>query len=536
MHAVLSQGLVMFSRALLLAGIALAATAHADVRTPVLRWQYGGCTSFCQTGWYSSPAIVDVDGDGQAEVVAGSYDLVLLNGASGALRLRASSAARIWPGIAVADLNHDGFASIVIGRNNGTATVFNAATLVPRAGWPVTAFSNEVRAVALGDLDANGSLQIVVGGARPAGTNLVNVYAPNASQRAGWPRPQAGDAGSAAGIYNDDIAIADLGRTGYPQIFVPTDVHYILGLNRDGSSIAANAMYGPNKVWAQVGVHVNQSDDIQGYTDCSPTGHGLRPNFAASAPAVGDVNGDGILELAVAGNVYDCTVGNDPTGDRYHLPWLLNADRSRFNASGFDWTTIPAPSAGSAPLSEGNYALIEDAQPDAVLADLDGDGRKEILYSSYDGKVHAWWLDKTAHGSWPFAVPGAGLHFASPPVVADLYHDGQVEVIFATWPQATSTETGKLYILDHLGAVLQAVDLPAPKGDTWNGGMAAPTLGILPGSRNLAAVLMTHASGAVAYDLPQSAYARTLWATGRGGYLRNGNAFNDRIFADGLGD
>ena len=47
---------------------------------------------------------------------------------------------------------------------------------------------------------------------------------------------------------------------------------------------------------------------------------------------------------------------------------------------------------------------------------------------------------------------------------------------------------------------------------------------------------MTHASGAVAYELPQTPYARTLWPTGRGGYLRNGSAFNDRIFADGLGD
>jgi len=526
----------MHPRTLLLAGIALGATAHADVRTPVLRWQYGGCTSFCQTGWYSSPAIVDADGDGQAEVVAGSYDLVLLNGATGAVLHRAASAARIWPGIAVADLNHDGHPSVVIGRNNGSATAFDAATLAARGGWPVTPFPGaEVRALALGDLDANGTFQVVVGAGRSGATNQVNVYAPNGSQRAGWPRLRAGDAGYAAGLYNDDIAIADLERSGYPQIFVPTDVHYILGLYRDGSAIAANAMYGA-KVWAQVGVHVNQSDDIQGYTDCSATGHGLRPNFAASAPAIGDVNGDGILELAVVGNVYDCTVGNDPLGDRYHLPWLLNADRSRFNASGFDWTSIPAPSAGSAPLSEGNYALIEDAQPDAVLADLDGDGTQEILYSSYDGKVHVYWLDKTAHGSWPFAIPGVGFHFASPPVVADLYHDGQTEVIFATWPLATSVETGKLYVLDHLGAVLQAVDLPAPNGDTWNGGMAAPTLGILPGSRNLAVVLMTHASGAVAYELPQTPYARTLWPTGRGGYLRNGNAFNDRIFADGLGD
>ena len=150
--------------------------------------------------------------------------------------------------------------------------------------------------------------------------------------------------------------------------------------------------------------------------------------------------------------------------------------------------------------------------------------------------MHAYWLDKTEHGNWPFAIPGIGLHFASPPVVADLYHDGHAQVIFATWPQATSVETGKLYILDDLGNVLQSIALPAPNGDTRNCGMVSPTLGWLPGSRNLSVVLMTHASGALAYELPQTPYARTLWATGRGSYLRNGNAFNDRIFADGLGD
>ena len=32
--------------------------------TAVLKWAYGGCySSWCETGWYSSPAVLDIDGD-----------------------------------------------------------------------------------------------------------------------------------------------------------------------------------------------------------------------------------------------------------------------------------------------------------------------------------------------------------------------------------------------------------------------------------------------------------------------------------------
>jgi len=283
--------------------LVLAAGAHADVRTPVLKWAYGGCTSYCQTGWYSSPLVVDVDGDGKPEVIAGSYDLVLLDGASGAVRQRVTSAARIWPGIAYGDLAGDGHPTVVIGRGGGVIGAYDPATLAPRSGWPVTAFGAEVRAVALGDLDANRHLAIIAAVAQGTTTHQVTVYAANATVRAGWPRLAVGDAGYAAGVYNDNVAIADLTGSGFAQIYVPTDVHYILGLARDGSGLQANALFGSGKVWAEVGVHVNQSDDIRGYADCSAPGLGLRPNFAASAPAIADPLGNGKLELAVVGNV-----------------------------------------------------------------------------------------------------------------------------------------------------------------------------------------------------------------------------------------
>jgi hypothetical protein len=158
----------------------------------------------------------------------------------------------------------------------------------------------------------------------------------------------------------------------------------------------------------------------------------------------------------------------------------------------------------------------------AVVADLDGNGFKEILYPSYDGRVHAYWLDKTEHGDWPFKVPGSGFRFAGEPIVADLDNDGRAEVIFTSWPENESGQVGQLHILNHLGQQLHAVNLPAPHGDNWNGGLAAPTLDNIDADADLELVIGTTASGVVAYDLPGTANARVLWGTGRGSYKRTG--------------
>ena len=83
----------------------------------MLKWQRGGCfNSWCETGWYSSPAVADLDGDGSAEVIAAAYDLVILDGASGALEHRADNGSRAWPSVVVADIDNDGTLEIVVGR------------------------------------------------------------------------------------------------------------------------------------------------------------------------------------------------------------------------------------------------------------------------------------------------------------------------------------------------------------------------------------------------------------------------------------
>ena len=509
------------------------AVAKASVSEPVLKWQHGGCySSWCETGWYSSPAVADLDGDGDVEVIAGAYAIFILDGADGTLIKKIDpDGDRIWPGIVVADLDDDDDLEMVTCHGGGYLHVFDHNG---DAVWSRRPVSNELRGLSVADMDADGTLEIVVNAASYGKINTW-VYEHDGTLRDGWPQLDS-EIGSAYGVFNDNAAIADLDADGTSEIVVPSDVHSICTYEPDGSPVPANAIYG-SKVWGEVGVWESLEIEIRGWGQCSNSDlreERYRPNFAHGAASIGDMDGDGILEVAVTGNTYDC--GFSPYLNRYTGVYLFNADRSRFQAGAIDWETVPVDTGE--PLSE-DYNQIESCQPNPVLADLDGDGIKEILFASYDGRVHAFWLDKTEHGNWPYAVNQATedfLRFASEPLVADLDNDGRSEVLFTTWTQKGSDQTGQLHIVNYLGIQMHAVDLPAAYGSPdWNGGLAAPTLANIDGDADLEVVINTAHSGVVAYDLPGTAQATVQWATGRGNFCRNGFA-RDSVDLDGDGD
>ena len=488
------------------------------IQAPILKWANKGCyTSWCETGWYSSPAVADLDGDGTKEVIAAAYSIVILDGESGTLEKRIDPAGdRQWPGLAVADLEGDGDLEFVTAHGGGYLHVFN------HLGDPVWSRQptpgSELRSLALYDLEGDGDLEILVASTRSDDQWLV--YEHDGTLRDGWPKLPAAGPGYASGCYNENLAAGDLDGDGRAEIVGPNDTHYLTAYQDDGAQILANSIYGLNKFWSQVGVHVDHAVDLRGYANCG-TEH--RPNFAASAPIITDVNGDGLNEAVVVGNVYNCA---GEYTSLYEMAYILNGDRTRWSGDGFDWTVLPLPDGNAAPLSE-DWNEIESSQPNPVAADLDSDGYQEILYPSYDGRVHAYWLDKTEHGNWPYSVyhPAEGwMRFATEPAVADLDRDGYAEVIFASWAEKGSNLTGYLHILDYLGNVLHEVPLPSAFGGVnWNGALAAPTLDNIDGDADLEVVLNTANSGVVAFDLPGTAGARILWRTGRGGYLRSGS-------------
>ncbi len=491
--------------------------AHAGaIPAPQLKWQRGGCHStWCETGWYSSPAIADIDGDSAPEVIGATYSLFVLNGEDGSVQWSTDpTGGRVWPGVVVADINDDGALEIVTAHGEGYLHVYNAAGGLQ---WSRQPTMRELRGLSAYDLDGDGTLNLVVTAATNSATNTW-VYEHTGALRRAWPQVMD-DSGYAWGVFNDNAAVGDIDGDGDPEIVVPSDVHYINAYESHGQQIPAHAMYG-GEGWGKVGVHVDHAVDLRGYANC---GVEHRPNFAHGPAAIVDVDGDGRNEVIVTGNVYNC--GTTPYSSLYEMPFIFNGDRSRWAASGYSWVAIPAPPAGAAPLSE-DYDVIELAMPNPVVADLDGDGEREILFASYDGRLHAYWLDKTQRHNWPYAVHATspGIRFASEPVVADLDGDGYAEVIFSSWPEKGSGYVGKLHILDYQGNALHEVELPAPFGGaSWNGALAAPTLGNIDADPDLEIVLNTTQSGLVAYDLPGVTAARLLWPTGRANSQRTGS-------------
>ncbi|MFN7976202.1 MAG: FG-GAP-like repeat-containing protein [Acidobacteriota bacterium] len=500
-------------------------TTRAAVQPPVLKWQKGGCTSWCQTGWYASPAVADLDGNGTKEVIWSSYSVYVVNGANGSsvwtvenghdVASPGTSVGRTWPGVVVADIDGDGNLEIATAHSDGWVSVYDRQGYF-KPGWPQQPTpGSELRTLAAYDLDGDGKLEVGVASTRD--DDQWFIYNSDGTLRPGWPQLPAGQC-CATGCFNENLALGDVTGDGIGEVIGPNDTHYVAAFFQDGTPIPANAMFGAGELWHTVGVWVPLAAEIRGYGNCGPED---RPNWNAGGLIVADVDGNGVNEVVGVGNVHDCSYS--PYLDIYMGPWIWNGDRSRWSNGSHDWSIVPTPPAGSAPLSE-DYSVIENVQPNVVAADLDGNGEMEILYPSYDGRLHCYRLDQTEPGNWPVEVynPSEGFfRFASEPAVADLDNDGSAEVIFGDWPEKANGRVGSLHIADANGNEIQKVPLPVEPSD-WNGILAAPTIDDIDGDADLEAVVGTSATGICAYDLPGTASARPIWPTGRGSYLRSG--------------
>src|SRR5215211_4399728 len=118
-----------------------------------------------ETGWFSSPGLVDLDGDRRLEIVAPFYSTFVFDGKGRPLGKGTATEGRVYaPGV-VADLDRDGTKEIVVGGNEGTVAAYNLVGGRLAVKWRASTCSGgqcpETRGMAAGDLDGDGRIEVV---------------------------------------------------------------------------------------------------------------------------------------------------------------------------------------------------------------------------------------------------------------------------------------------------------------------------------------------------------------------------------------
>ena len=351
---------------------------------------------------------------------------------------------------------------------------------------------------------------------RLAGIGVVGQFAVNAdgSTVAGFPPNITGASGcdDACYVYNgydQNVALGDVNGDGVSDIFATHDDAYNSLHEGDGRGFDSAAMFTTaTKFMGVRGLH-DLAEAQQGYSDTEDTA--LQAHHTNTAPAIADIDGDGVAEL-----VYVASVQNAAQTDRLKgvALWVLKNDGTR--PAGWDPPLhFPNYLSGLWDYGEANIVAITNQ---VTVADLDPNrAGPEMIFAGFDGSIHA--VDSQKNILWEVSYTQSDVVATGGIVVADLSGDGAPEIVFTTY--STQTDFGELFVLDGGGNLLHRLALPG------RGAMPVPTIDDADGDGTLDILvsLKDSENGAPqvqVYRVPGSGTNCLLWPTGRGNYLRNG--------------
>ncbi len=512
--------------------LSLAFTVQANSINPTLKYANAGTYPlWTEESYYSSPAVTDIDGDGEIEIIFSNYSITVLNAKTGETKWKVNSGydrstplaefgqscGHTWSDVEINDINGDGTKEIITAHGNGLVSVLDSnGYFLP--GWPKCPINASARSVEVADLDGDGKKEIVIGYG-VAGSQSVYVFNFDGSIRYGWPQVQ-GENGKNSwlyGVFMDNIAISDLNGDGIKEIIVPSDLSFVSVFEPDGTVFPANkGVYG-NKSWGQIALFEDYAAEIR--NENSGWGVPVRGNelrealykgeFGHAKAKVDDLDGNRTKEVIVSTVMCNRKYAPVYPPSEYMTIAILNADRTRWknDALGYNWEVLPMDLG--APLVQDPKSVPSNVFQSPTICDLDADGKKEILFNSYNGKVHCFSLDKTEPYAWPYSLTkrtSPMFEYASPVVCADINFDGKQEVIFTSYYDKTQNYGvvyGSLYILSYEGKLLHKVSLPKSKeaDRKENGAMAAPVVMDIDGDGAYEVIVNTLHGAICVFDL-----------------------------------